>query len=199
MDNIILCMPCKSDIPVETSNCVMATNVSAVRVMQGSLIDDMRDMMAKDTIKDGYTHLLFIDSDMVFKNEDIERLIADDKDVVTGICFKRVFPYTPAIYRSEEENYKIYADYPQDSLFEVDACGMAFCLIKVEALKAVLDHYGTMFMRDYPLGEDMSFCKRWKSLSKDNKIYCDSRAKIGHIGTAIITEETYKKVRPYLK
>ncbi len=197
--NILLAMPCKSDIPVETVNSLMGLNFKgAIRILQGSLIDDSRENIAQDVIKDGFDYLLFVDSDMVFEEDALDKLLADDKDIVTGICFKRVFPYTPAIYKEDDGN-KIYMDYPKDALFEINACGMAFCLIKADVLKEVYTEFGTMFKRAYPLGEDLSFCRRWLALNeKDNgnrKIYCDSRVKVGHIGTQIVTEKTYDIVR----
>ena len=191
----IMCIPCKGDIPIDTVSSIMGLEFNgASRITQGSLIDDMRDAFALEAIEGGFTHLLFIDSDMTFESDAYKRLFEDDKDVVSGVFHKRAHPYTPTIVKDG----KIYIDYPQNELFEVDTTGMAFTLIKVSALKAVMDEFHTCFKRAYPLGEDNSFCMRWKELGKkngtDNKIYCDSRVKCGHIGKMIVRPDVVRSM-----
>lgn len=189
---ILIAVPCKADIPIETVNSLMALDspyVTSVRFLQGSLPDDARENMATDAIEEEFTHVLWIDSDMVFDEDALIRLVQDDRDCVTGLAFKRTAPYTPCIYKANKDGNEIYIDYPKDSLFEISACGCAFQLVKVSALKAVRTTYGTMYRRAYPLGEDISFAKRWTELG--GKIYCDSRVKVGHIGKMIVTEKTW--------
>lgn len=191
---VLLAMPvAKGDISQETFNSVLGLDFcGSIRTLGGSLVDDAREKLAEDAIKEGYTHILWTDSDMVFEHDALNKLLEDDKDIVTGICFKRVPPYTPAIYKCGQ----VYIDYPKDSLFEVDECGFGFILTKVSALKEVLDEFGGMFQRAYPYGEDISFCKRWRELTKKtgmpHTIWCDSRVKIGHVGTTIVTEKTFE-------
>lgn len=191
----IMCIPCKGDIPIETVSSIMGLEFGgASRITQGSLIDDMRDAFAMEAIEEGFTHLLFVDADMTFEGDAYKQLLADDKDVVSGIFHKRAHPYTPTIVKDG----KIYIDYPQNELFEVDTTGMAFTLIKVSALKAVMDEFHTCFKRAYPLGEDNSFCMRWKELGKklgkEHKIYCDSRVKVGHIGKMIVRPDVVRSM-----
>lgn len=193
--NAIMCIPCKGDIPIETVSSIMGLNFGgASRITQGSLIDDMRDAFSKEAIEGGYTHLLFIDSDMTFDSDAYQMLLNDDKDIVSGIFHKRAHPYTPTIVKDGQ----IYIDYPQNELFEVDTTGMAFTLIKVSCLKAVMEEYNTCFKRAYPLGEDNSFCMRWKKLGeklgKEHKIYCDSRVKCGHIGKMIVRPDVVRSM-----
>lgn len=198
MTKLLIAMPSKADVPIETINSLMGLDTSryetSVRHLQGSLPDDAREALANDAINEGYDYLLWIDSDMVFDMDALNQLMEDDKDIVTGICFKRTAPYTPCIYReSEKGGNEIYIDYPKDSVFEVSACGCAFQLVKVSALKAVREKYGTMYRRAYPFGEDISFAMRWKDLG--GKMYCDSRVKVGHIGKMIVTEKTWEVFR----
>lgn len=199
---VMFAMPiAKGDIPQETFNSLLSLNFEgAIRTLSGSLIDDARDAFARDAIKDGFDYILFVDSDMVFAEDTLDQLLADDKDIVSGIFFKRVPPYTPTIHCVDGG---IAIDYPRDTLFECGACGMAYTLIKVSALKEVMDEFGTCFQRAYPLGEDLSFCKRWKALEmktgKPHKIFCDSRVKIGHIGTMIVGEQTFDAYRKKLE
>ena len=199
---ILLAMPvAKGDIPQETFNSVLGLDFNgSIRTLSGSLVDDARNQLALDAIEEGFDYILWVDSDMVFESDALKRLLDAQKDIITGICFKRVPPYTPAIYNEKG----VYLDYPKDWIFPVDACGFAFVLTKVSALKEVYDEYGTMFGRAYPYGEDISFCKRWKSLEQKKgilnryEIWCDSGVKIGHIGTTIVTEKSYELVKDRL-
>ena len=199
---ILLAMPvAKGDIALETFNSVLGLDFSgSIRAFSGSLVDDAREQLALDAIEQGFDYVLWCDSDMVFEADALNQLLKANKDIVTGLCFKRVPPYTPAIYNKKG----IYLDYPKDWMFPVEACGFAFVLTKVSALKEVYDEYHTMFARAYPYGEDISFCKRWKSLEQRKgilnkyEIWCDSRVKIGHVGSTIVTEKSYELVKERL-
>ena len=58
--------------------------------------------------------------------------------------------------------------------------------MKASLLKEVKDKYGLPFSPILGFGEDISFCMRLKELGK--KMYCDPRAKLGHIGYKVYTE-----------
>lgn len=192
---VLVAVPCGQDIPLETFNSFMQLeHEGSIRMMSGSLVDDAREQIALDAIAQGFDYVMWIDSDMTFEPDSVKKLLADDKEVVCGLCFRRVEPYTPAIYRDVDGKFICMVDYEKDNLIEVDGCGTAFLLTSVKALKEVYDEYHTMFKRAYPLGEDLSFCKRYKGL-KDKHIYCDTRVKIGHIGKMIITEKTFEVVK----
>jgi len=187
MNKVLMCIPTKADMPIETVSSIMGLDFQGeTRITQGSLIDDMRDAFAKEAIEGGYSHILFIDSDMTFGADAYKTLLNDDKNVISGIFHKRAYPYTPTIVKDGQ----IYIDYPENELFEVDTTGMAFTLIKISALKAVMEEFGTCFKRAYPFGEDASFCLRWKELGKklgkEHKVWCDSRVQVGHIGKMIV-------------
>ncbi len=49
-----------------------------------SLITRARNYLADEFLRSGYTHLLFIDSDILFNPQDVLALIAIDKDVIGG-------------------------------------------------------------------------------------------------------------------
>jgi GT2 family glycosyltransferase len=167
-----------------------------VRLLKASLVYDARNQITKYAIeKGGFDYILWLDSDMTFEPDLMERLIADiegtedgiRKMAVTGLCFGRRPPFKPCIYSElevKQEGNLItphagnYWEYPRDSVFEVEACGFACVLMRMEMLEA-MGIYGVPFFPVAGLGEDLTFC--WRARKLDMKFYCDSRLKIGHI------------------
>ena len=198
---ILVAVPCGQDIPVQTVKCLleMYSDIHDVaRILHpGSLVYNARNALAINAIEYNCDYLLFIDSDMTFEPNIIDKLVDLDQDIVTGICFKRTPPFTPCIYSTlEPKSYPknpiadIYEDFPENQLFEVAGCGAALLMIKVDVLKKIVDEKQQLFEPLPGLGEDLSFCYRAKELGY--KIYCHSGIVAGHIGQTIVTDSTYK-------
>lgn len=167
-----------------------------------TLIYDSRNAFAARAITEGYDRIMFIDSDMVFDPDLLERLTRDmDKglEYVSGLFFSRQSPTKPMIYaradvvkaedgtpKAETESYTVY---PKDMLFEVQASGFGAVLIDTGLVKRVWDRFGPPFMPTPTMGEDLAFCVRARQVGA--KLYCDSRAKVGHIGQRIFDEQLY--------
>lgn len=82
--------------------------------------------------------LVFIDSDMTFPSDSLQRLLEDakreDVDIVGAPCYRKVAKYEPCWFwqfPNDKEKYyrKLETDLGEE-LFEVDSMGSAFCLIK---------------------------------------------------------------------
>ena len=173
-----------------------------IAFVQNSLVYDARNDLAAKAIDGGFDRVLWLDSDMKFLPDTLERLHADMDDgleFVCGLYFKRKQPITPCIYKAlyatKEDNMitphaDIYDDYPRDSLFRISACGFGMVLTSVDLLKRVKEKFGLPFSPTIGFGEDLSFCMRASAL--EVPLYCDGRIKVGHIGFTEFTEETYK-------
>ena len=161
-----------------------------VKYLKASLVYDARNQLATYvTTVGGYDYVLWLDSDMTFKPDLLDRLLEDieGRQAVSGLCFGRRPPFKPCIYKKldvtvsgqmihpESENW---FDYPRDQIFEVAACGFACVLMRVDVLEA-MGIYGVPFFPVGGLGEDLTFC--WRARKLDIKFHCDSRLKIGHI------------------
>lgn len=170
--------------------------------LSNSLIYDARNMLAQEAIDTGADRILFIDSDMYFMHDMMERMAADldnGADFVCGIYFKRHLPTLPCIYQSIDIEDKdgdpigkteIYADYPKDTIFEIDACGFGAVMMNVSMLKNVYETFGNPFIPYAGLfGEDLSFC--WRAKQLGYTLLCDSRIKVGHVGTFVYSEQHY--------
>ena len=213
MKKIMVAVPSREQIDVNTVRCLMQLERDArlnpeldvtVVIEPGTIIHDLRYAMAQKAIEERYDYVMWIDSDMVFDSDVLIDLLADDKDIVTAVCFMRKSPYEPCIYQKlrlgrtlEEDQVEKYLKFPTDRLFEVEACGMAMCLMKIEALRQILSLSGQPFFplrNDHrTLGEDLSFCYKARSLGY--KIYADPRIYVGHIGKLVADRDSYKALQ----
>lgn len=167
-----------------------------IKLLKASLVYDARNQITRYALeKGGYDFILWLDSDMTFEPDLMEKLMADiegeedgeKKMAVTGLCFGRRPPFKPCIYNHLEVQTngqtvlpvcKNWFDYPRDQVFEIEACGFACLLMRMDMLEA-MGIYGVPFFPVGGLGEDLTFC--WRAKKLDMKFHCDSRLKIGHI------------------
>ena len=171
---------------------------------QGSLIYDARNQLSAMAVAGGYDRMLWLDSDMTFPSDLMEKLYADlddGRDVVGGLCFTRRPPIKPAAYArlyntpNEGGGFTPHAD-PivgwGDEPFEVEAVGFAVVALNVSVCEQVQKKYGLPFTPALGYGEDLSFCARARDIGA--KIYVDPRIKIGHVGLHTFTEADYVRV-----
>lgn len=123
------------------------------------------------------THLLFIDSDMVFPANGLLQLVECDTDIAAGLFTNRSLPPLPVMSRLVEGKLEQVplSELPADEEglagadpIEVDATGMAFTLVKrgvFEEMKRpwfACDFIPGLEPEQY--GEDISFCLRARKL-----------------------------------
>lgn len=148
--------------------------------------------------------LWFIDTDMVFPTDILDRLVgaADpvERPIVGGLCFSwqqgRFARPTTYTLRTDGQVGVIW-NYPPEQLFEVDATGTGCLLIHRSVLEAVGERYGEPYrwfreteIADKPIGEDITFCIRARALGFP--VFVDSRVKVGHEKTIVVDEDLYR-------
>ena len=206
----LIAIPCMDNVPVEFMASMLNLRKTAdtyYAVNIGSLIYDSRNSFVATAIEREYDRVMWFDSDMLFQPDMLELLNADmdnnGLDYVSGLYFNRRLPTAPVIYSNIEFHAEpnkpvraksdIMRNYPKNSMFEIAGSGFGCVLIKTAMMKDVWEHFGPPFDPITHLGEDLSFCYRAKQLGY--KMWCDSRAKAGHIGRFIfdevINEDTY--------
>lgn len=174
--------------------------------VSASLIYDARDELAQKAIEMEFDRVLWLDSDVTFESDLMERL-SEDLDsglkMVSGLYFSRKGPVRPTIFKDcmierlpegklcPTANY--YMDYPRDQIFQIAACGFGAVMMETSLLKQIKDKLGMPFSPAAGFGEDLSFCLRADNVGE--KIWCDSRVKLGHVGYRTITEEIYTALR----
>lgn len=154
-----------------------------VWICKGTLAHVARDKVACKAINEGYTHVLWLDADMIFPPDLLDDLRFCGKDFVTGLACSRRPPFVLCVFNhvSDEKGCVAYRlpDVP-DEAFEIQGCGFACVLISVEILKAVMTEYKTCFLPMKIYGEDLAFCVRARELGY--RIFCEPSVRLGHIG-----------------
>ena len=156
---------------------------------QGPDLNFNRNMVWKRAIeyqKVEPSHLLMVDSDIVFTAEDvakIEHRLNSGLDAVTGIYPVGQPPYPPCIFERIEGDYKLTT--PKEGLNQIGACGAGFMGInKNVILNMVKDPFDNIKEGDIFHGEDITFCHHLRELGY--KLWSDSEIKLGHVRTNTI-------------
>ena len=185
-------IPCMDEIDVGFVQSLMdlqTVGETKTYFLSGSLIYEARERLAAMAVNNGFDHILWLDSDQMFKPTLMIDFVSSEKDMVTGVIPMRRPPYIPCVYKIKDDELKQVTELG-DRLFEVDGCGFGAVFMKTEILQKCFDKYKTCFQPIYGYGEDLSFCLRVKELGY--KIYADPRIDIGHIAKTVITKNMFR-------
>ena len=160
-------------------------------VSRSSLVYDSRNKLADMAVKDGYDRILWLDSDMHFSPNTMQRLDEDldaGRDFVTALAYTRKTPVKPCIYSGLIEKdgtteAVTYENVPKSGIFEIAACGFGCVMMNVDVFSKV-GQYGPPFAPLPGWGEDLSFCVR--AANAGITLWCDSGIRVGHIGQALV-------------
>lgn len=134
-----------------------------------------------------YDKILWLETDMVFKVEDIMHLLEDDGDVVSGI-----YPMGPelpdvAVAGLLPDQRLVISNlhrHPQD-LIEVDFCGLGIVAVRRGVFESLpYPWFHTLYNGSEYIGDDFGWCADVKA--KGFKIYVDRRVRAGHQKTVIV-------------
>lgn len=154
----------------------------------GTLVYVGRDKLARKAMDEGFSHVLWLDSDMIFTEELLDDLMFSGKPFVTGIAHGRRAPHMSCIFREvwpAADRWEGH-EYPSGA-FKIGGCGFACVLIKTEIIKAVWEKNGSAFFPMRELGEDLAFCKRARDLG--HEIWAEPSVRLGHIGHITVYPE----------
>lgn len=165
----------------------------------GSLVYMARNNLARQAIKSEADWVLWLDSDMVFAPDFLQRMLKvcteNNIDFLTALCFRRKPPYTPTLFdrleRTEKgASYTAIMSVPEGR-FQVGGCGMAGVLMSTDVLLSVASKFnGRMFDPIDGFGEDVAFC--WRARQCGYDIWCDSEIEMGHVGQCVVTRELFE-------
>lgn len=195
---ILIAVPCMDSVPSQFAQSLATLNKveeCVVAFQMGSLIYNSRNYLATMAVKMEADYVLWLDSDMVFPSDTLQRLWQDrDKgDIITGVYYRRVEPYKPVLYSrlDIDENGCAWENCEEipDKMFEVEGCGFGCVLTPTNVFVDVINKFGNMFAPIKGVGEDLSFC--WRAKQCNYSIVADPSIQLGHVGHYIIDKSFY--------
>jgi|SRR6185295_720332 len=128
-----------------------------------------------------FTHVFIVEDDSMFPPATVINLLTHDKDVVTGLCPNRTWPFPAYVYGdANEEGLQYYKlqDYDQ-GLIRVKATGMGGILIKMSVFdKLKKPYFVNTFKGEQEWGQDIYFQK--SLIDAGIEVYCDTNVPIWH-------------------
>lgn len=195
-------VPMGESIPIACERSLVALEKRgyAVKRLPGfAAIDQARNVLATQALSEGYTETMWIDSDIEFNPDDVDRLRQHDLPIVSGVYAKRGQPAIASNVMPETESFEFGKN---GGLYEICYAGTGFLYVKREV-------YETMQMNlDIPvcnelfselvipffhpiirehdeaawyLAEDFSFSHRARECGY--KVMADTSIRLWHIGT----------------
>ena len=151
---------------------------------EGSIVHWNRESIVQKAIEENCSHVLFVDTDMVFDADAAGRLLRRDKDIIGVDYNTRKLP-TVSTVKIHDENGDFIKE-EKDGLLKCAGVGTGFMLIKTLVFTK-LSHPWFMFESndkgEVVYGEDMWFCN--KARKAGFEIFADLTIKVGHIGDYI--------------
>lgn len=190
---ILIAIPCKNDIEADTFKSVYDLIIpegykATFQYFFGYAVDQVRNLIADWTVN-GYDYLFAVDHDMIFAPDTLQKLLAADMPVVSGIYRQRSDHQTIEIY-DHNMRHLPYENLYGKGLIEVGGCGFGCVLVKKEVFQDIgypqfvyhqaLNHANTF-------SEDLDFCT--KARTKGYTIWCDTSIICGHVGQRVFTPE----------
>ena len=158
-----------------------------VRWWGNTLVHHARDGLTREAVVGGYTHMLWLDADMIFPETIVEDLAESGHYFVTGVYHARRPPHRSCVFTRLVPNVERPGpEYGQEP-FRIAGCGFGCVLVEVDLMRRVDFHTGQLFMPDSAFGEDLAFCQRATGLGYE--LWCDPRVVCGHIGQMAVYQE----------
>lgn len=175
-----------------------------IHIAQGDGVARSRNALSAEFLRGDYTHLLFIDSDLVFSPDHIVRMLSHRVDLVGGFYPKKQDGKLEWVINTLPQPMP---EPTVDGLQPVKYVGTGFMLIARAVFEQMIARYPEIeFVEDYGrrtkahdfwsmgvyrekdgsgryLSEDWYFCQRWLDMGKT--VYADTGVVLKHIGPAI--------------
>lgn len=195
--SVAICVPCR-----DTMHSLFAQNLLQlvqycntvginVRVLMqtGSIISGQRQKLARAALEQDSSHVLWLDSDMMFPPSVLETLLSHEKDIVACNYSTRSVPFKGVAYRKMGDwNSWLGYTITGDRLQQVEATGMGCMLVRSSVMKNLeLPWFEITYSHEHRdhIGEDFYFCT--KAIDAGHEVWIDTvlSREIKHLGTTM--------------
>ena len=197
-DNILIAIPTTDYMPAASVQSMLKLEKHLTEeklrhdfaLEAGTLVYIARNSLASRAVNEGFSHILWLDSDMVYTEDIVETLQFCGKDMVCGVFQSRRPPFYSCIYKDLRlKSLERFHSYPKEP-FRVAGCGFGAVLMKTEIVQRVMDRFGRPFTPTEEYGEDLAFCRRAAELGYE--IWCDPCVRVGHIAHIPVYPEDHE-------
>ena len=207
---IAVCMPALDffatfsayDLGGLLAHTIKSADVTVGRLIaSGTYIYEQRETLAQAVIDNGYTHAMWIDTDMRFPKDAILRLLSRALPIVGASYPSRHIPYLPVAARSFHTDERVYTTRQHEGVEEVAAMGFGLLLMTREALEAVEQPRfcpGWNQETKQYVHEDVSFCFKAKKAGVPIFLDHDLTKLVKHIGRQELDYESSLNARDAL-
>lgn len=125
---------------------------------KGSVLSALREDLVMDALGQDVTHICFIDSDMRFPPDALNRLLNHGEPAVGANYITRRFPLRPTAFVAERE--VLWTEQGSHGLVEVERMGLGFALLDMNIFKYLPQPWFPIHFVEKKIGEKMY---RWYS------------------------------------
>lgn len=141
-----------------------------------------RHNLVREAQNMGVSHIFWLDDDMTFPPDTLERFLCHKAPIVAANCTTRSLPIVPTAVKNE----KRITSAGKTGVEYIDQIGMAVMLVEMSVYdKVPLPWFSFAWDQEYPdtyCSEDMYFCKKAKAAGIKILIDHDISQQIGHVG-----------------
>ena len=176
MKKVCLGVVCARTILVKTAASIIKTirNTDIPVIFQnGVYIHSNRNIIIDKAKELGHTHVFFVDHDVVFEGDTLDRLLEHDKDIITANYNQRYLPSIPTVK----------GEFKESEIFKCEYIPMGCTLINLSVYdKLEKPYYFYEHDKEGKLvtSEDYYFCNNAKK--EGFTLWCDPTIKVEHIG-----------------
>ena len=189
---ILIGIPTAKNIEVDTFKSIYDLEIPAgytatFQYFYGYNIDQVRNLIAHWVVNTPFDYLFSVDSDIAFPPDTLAKLLAHDRDAVSGLYIQRKpGQHILEVYEDNGQGGAVNIDYARlknRGLVEITGAGFGCILVKRQVFETIgypqfkyhsaIDHADT-------ISEDVFFCRRARECGF--KIWADTSIKCRHIG-----------------
>lgn len=180
---IVICTPTRDNVTggfaFDLVNLVRHYPDTVFAVSQGSILSNLRQGLAEASIKNGASHILFIDSDMRFPANTIGRLWEKNVDIIGANCSQRTQNQFTA-----RKGGEFISSENKTGIEEVDTIGFGVTLIRTNVFQNLPKPWFSMpWDGEKHIGEDVFFCDLARFHGAKIYVDHDLSKEIKHTGT----------------
>lgn len=147
-----------------------------------------RNVLIQHALDAGFTHIFFVDDDVLVKPDTLSQLMKHDKDIVSALYLMRNHPHNPIIFDQVAPDGRCHTHFLNDSetgLIPIVGCGLGSCLINTNVFRVLEKPWirlGELDSENWT--DDLGFFNRVRKVGF--AMYCDLNTVVGHIASVTV-------------